>query len=69
SPRLGDIPPARFIPLAEQSGRIRALGHWVLEHACAQAGAWVQQGRPLDVAVNIALEQLQDADFVPGVQG
>lgn len=67
-PELGEIAPARFIPLAEQSGRIRTLGHWVLEHACAQAAAWAAQGKPLDVAVNIALEQLQDADFVPSVQ-
>ena len=68
NPTLGEIPPARFIPLAEHSGHIRVLGRWVLERACAQAAGWSRQGQPLDVAVNIALEQLQDADFVAGVE-
>ncbi|MDX1609322.1 MAG: EAL domain-containing protein [Halofilum sp. (in: g-proteobacteria)] len=68
SPELGEIGPARFIPLAEQSGRIRALGQWVLEHACRQAHAWNQAGHRIDIAVNIALDQLQDADFVDTVQ-
>lgn len=66
--KLGDIPPARFIPLAERTGQIRALGHWVLERACDQARAWADRGLPVDVAVNIALEQLQDPDFVPRVE-
>ncbi|MDZ7829599.1 MAG: EAL domain-containing protein [Halofilum sp. (in: g-proteobacteria)] len=65
---LGEIPPDRFIPLAERSGQIRALGRWVLENACAQARAWADAGRPVDIAVNIALEQLQDPDFVPHVE-
>lgn len=68
SPQLGEIPPIRFIPVAEQIGRIRTLGNGVLERACAQGQAWAQEGQPLDVAVNIALDQLQDADFVSRVR-
>jgi len=66
--KLGDIPPERFIPLAERVGQIRSLGRWVLEHACEQACAWSAMDRPVDIAVNIALEQLQDPDFVPRVE-
>lgn len=68
NPKLGEITPARFIPLAEQIGRIRTLGNRVLERACQQARAWADEGRPIDVAVNIALEQLQDPDFVARVK-
>lgn len=68
NPKLGEIGPARFIPLAEQIGRIRALGNQVLEHACQQAQTWTRDGHPIDVTVNIALEQLQDKDFVARVK-
>lgn len=68
NPKLGEIAPARFILLAEQIGRIRILGNQVLEHACRQARTWAHEGHPIDVAVNIALEQLQDADFVSRVR-
>lgn len=65
---LGEILPDRFIPLAERTGQIRALGRWVVENACEQARAWARAGRPIDIAVNIALEQLQDPDFVPRIE-
>lgn len=68
SPKLGEISPVRFIPLAEQIGRIRTLGNLALEHACRQAQTWSREGHSLDVAVNIALDQLQDPDFVPRVR-
>lgn len=68
NPTLGEIGPERFIPLAEQIGRIRALGNQVLEHACRQGRNWASEGCPVDVAVNIALEQLQDRDFVTRVK-
>ena len=67
-PELGEIPPARFIPLAEQTGRIHALGQWVLENACRQAHRSARAGHPVDVAVNVALQQLQDPGFADQVQ-
>jgi len=68
NPELGEIPPDRFIPLAERTGQIRPLGRWVVDSACEQARNWAAAGRPIDIAVNIALEQLQDPDFLPRVE-
>lgn len=62
-PQLGAISPAKFIPLAEQSGFIVELGYWVLQHAVAQAARWHQTGVPLRVAVNISTVQLLHGDF------
>ncbi len=53
------VPPAEFIPLAEQTGFIRPLGRWVLEAACKQAAKWEQD---LSVAVNLSAVQLADED-------
>ncbi|WP_179957449.1 EAL domain-containing protein [Exilibacterium tricleocarpae] len=58
-PQRGLLPPSEFIPLAEQSGLINALGDWVLLHACRQQKAWLDQGIvPLPVAVNVSGRQL-----------
>ena len=57
-PEQGMIPPGDFIPVAEESGLIVAIGAWVLEEACAQALAWRQSGLPpLKMAVNISARQ------------
>ncbi len=56
-PTRGYIPPARFIPVAEQSGLINRLGAWVLEQACATAAAWQTRQR---IAVNVSLTQLRE---------
>ncbi|MFK7161051.1 EAL domain-containing protein [Marinospirillum sp. MEB164] len=63
-PELGRISPADFIPLAEQTGQIMALGRWVQEAACRQLQAWRDQ-LPADfvLAVNVASQQLADPDF------
>ena len=61
-PELGVIPPDRFIPLAESSGLIVAIGAWVLDDAVAQAAAWRAAGTVDDtfwVAVNVSGTQLQ----------
>jgi diguanylate cyclase (GGDEF)-like protein len=58
-PELGLISPAEFIPVAEKSGHIIAVGNWVLEQVCAQLERWAAEGRAaLQVAVNISPVQL-----------
>lgn len=65
---LGDISPAVFIPLAEETGLIVALGAWVLDEAVRQAARWRQvSGQPLSVAVNVSALQFQQPDFVQRV--
>lgn len=58
-PELGDVPPARFIPVAEATGLILPLSDWVLDTACAQIAAWTQAGTPLRVAVNFSAHQFR----------
>jgi predicted signal transduction protein with EAL and GGDEF domain len=64
-PVLGIIPPMRFIPLAEESGQIVAIGHWVIATACAWAARWPAQVR---VAVNLSPAQIGDPDLVAVVE-
>jgi diguanylate cyclase (GGDEF)-like protein len=61
----GLISPARFIPLAEQSGHIIQLGEWVLNEACRQARQWLDSGLPaLVMAVNLSALQFKRGDIV-----
>jgi diguanylate cyclase (GGDEF)-like protein/PAS domain S-box-containing protein len=68
-PRLGIVPPREFIPVAESSGLIEAIGDWVLEAACGQARDWLENDAlpSLPVAVNISAVQLRDPDFAERV--
>ncbi|MCP5271664.1 MAG: EAL domain-containing protein [Burkholderiaceae bacterium] len=66
-PALGEVPPGRFIPVAEDTGFIIAIGDWVLEQAARQAAAWAAEGRALTVAVNVSALQFRQADFVERV--
>jgi diguanylate cyclase (GGDEF)-like protein/PAS domain S-box-containing protein len=66
-PELGEISPAEFIPVAEESGFIIAIGDWVLRHAVAQAAAWVERGRAIPISVNVSALQFQQPGFVDGV--
>jgi diguanylate cyclase (GGDEF)-like protein/PAS domain S-box-containing protein len=63
-PELGDVSPERFIPVAEATGLILALGAWVLDAACRQIAQWVRAGSPLRVAVNLSAQQLRQTDLV-----
>ena len=58
------IPPARFIPLAEDTGLIVPIGKWVLEAACAQLRQWHDAGwRDMKISVNVASRQFRDPQF------
>jgi diguanylate cyclase (GGDEF)-like protein/PAS domain S-box-containing protein len=64
-PQLGWIPPIEFIPLAEETGFINALGVWVLRQAICQAKAWMTaHPKPLRVSVNVSAKQFYDRRFV-----
>ena len=65
-PERGLIPPATFIPLAEESGQIVTLGRWVLNETCRQVKEW-QQRQPLFASVNVSVVQLDDTDLVDDV--
>ncbi len=67
-PVRGLIPPDDFIPVAEDSGLIIAVGDWVLNQACLQAAAWSRSGLQLRMAVNVSVRQLQEAEFVDKVR-
>jgi diguanylate cyclase len=67
-PERGLVPPAEFIPLAEETGLIIPLGRWVLREACSQNKIWQSQGLPnLRIAVNISGVQFQQKDLVDSI--
>lgn len=69
-PQLGMVAPARFIPVAEETGMILPIGLWVLETACAQLARWQDQPqlRQLSIAVNVSARQFREAGFVAQVR-
>ncbi|MCF1182663.1 EAL domain-containing protein [Marichromatium gracile] len=68
--RQGLLPPARFIALAEEIGVLGEVGDWVLETGCAQLAAWRNNGLEVPrMAVNLVLQQLEQAHFVERVEG
>jgi diguanylate cyclase (GGDEF)-like protein/PAS domain S-box-containing protein len=64
-PRLGIIPPARFIPLAEESGLIHEIGNWVLQEACEQTRYLHRQGLFQGrMAINLSVRQIMQTDLI-----
>jgi len=67
-PELGLVSPATFIPLAEESGLIVAIGDWVLHAACRQNKTWQDAGLPpITMAVNVSARQFRQAEWIERV--
>ena len=68
-PDRGLVPPAQFVPIAEDCGLILHIGNWVLREACRQARAWQDAGLPpLPISVNVSAVEFRDKGFVEGVR-
>jgi len=64
-PGHGDIPPAQFIPLAEESNLIQEIGEWVLKRVCRDYRSWQDQvPQPGRISINLSLKQLRQAEFL-----
>ncbi|GAB3063520.1 putative bifunctional diguanylate cyclase/phosphodiesterase [Micromonospora schwarzwaldensis] len=68
-PRLGVLTPARFLPLAEETGLILAIDRWVIHEACRAAATWRERAPEVTVAVNIAAAHLCRPDLIATVTG
>ena len=66
-PLRGEVSPVEFIPVAEESGFIVAIGEWVLQQAVEQAAQWLRQGWRIPVAINVSALQFQQSQFVDKV--
>jgi Amt family ammonium transporter len=67
NPRRGTVGPAEFVPLAEETGLISAIGHFVLHRACTEAAVWSRMMPDFVLTVNLSGRQLQREDFVAEV--
>lgn len=67
-PKEGMISPAEFIPIAEDSGLIVAIGKWVLQTACVEAKRWHDQGFKMAISVNVSGRQFKEPDFDVSVE-
>lgn len=69
NPQLGNLPPAAFIPVAEETGMILPIGEWVMRTACEQFHSWQQMGLPLPrLSVNLSARQFRQSDLVERIQ-
>jgi len=68
-PQRGMIPPAQFIPVAEDAGLILPIGRWVLREACRQSREWLDAGLPpMPMAVNISAAEFRSNDFAETIR-
>lgn len=64
NPEIGLVSPAKFIPLAEETGLIMQIGDWALREACKTNKSWQNQGyRPISMAVNLSAKQFRHQDI------
>ena len=69
SPELGEVSPARFVPIAEATGLIIPIGAWALEQACRQIGEWTARlNRSVKVAVNLSPRQLHQKSLLATIR-
>ena len=66
-PTRGIIPPDTFIPIAERTGQIVAIGRWVLQQSCRQAATWHAEGHQLAISVNVSGRQLDNDQLIDSV--
>jgi len=67
-PELGSISPAEFIPIAEQSGQITTIDHWVVEQVCKQLKEWMAEGlNTIRIAVNLSQINFRSANLVDDI--
>lgn len=64
---LGEVSPTQFIPIAEETGVIVAIGNWVLITAIKQAAIWFNKGEKLSISVNVSALQFQQLNFVENI--
>ena len=64
---LGEVSPAQFIPIAEESGVIVPIGNWVMQTAIRQAALWNKDGKQIRVAINVSALQFQQSNFVESI--
>lgn len=68
-PALGLISPDEFIPAAEETGLIAAIGEWILRAACVQTKLWHDEGHHLNIAVNLSAMQFKEKDLAEVIAG
>lgn len=67
-PERGPVSPADFIPVAESSGLMEDLGHWVFKTACRQAAQWHLNGTDVSVSINVSSQQFNSGNFIARVR-
>lgn len=67
-PERGMVPPAEFLPLAEETGLMRPLTHWVLDEAIRQAAVWCRDGICLSVSVNMPADMLNELSLPTAIE-
>jgi len=67
-PERGLVPPLDFIPVAEYSGLIEPIGHWVVKQCCEQLVAWRDRGLAVPISFNVSPRQFRDPDFCASLE-